>query len=70
MHTTLVSFILAVAKLVDCNFDDDLCNWSALSGDLTLRLGIGSTPLPDTGPSYDHTWANFVGKYLYLGETD
>lgn len=29
----------------------------------------GSTPLPNTGPTYDNTRENLAGSYVYLSES-
>lgn len=61
-------FLVELAEKVDCNFDEDYCEWTRAPGSLSLQRYTGSTPLANTGPSYDHTWDNLLGAYAYLGE--
>ena len=51
-----------------CNFEaGDTCTWSnSREGGGVWLLTSGSTPSPDTGPSFDHTLGDSTGHYLYI----
>ncbi|XP_049889142.1 zonadhesin-like isoform X9 [Epinephelus moara] len=50
---------------LDCNFEQDLCQWSQLLTDVfDWTRHSGSTPTMMTGPSSDHTTGG--GHYLYI----
>ena len=51
-----------------CDFEaGDSCSWSnRRSGQAVWLLTSGSTPSPDTGPSFDHTLGDGTGHYLYI----
>ncbi|KAL7387655.1 hypothetical protein ABVT39_026836 [Epinephelus coioides] len=50
---------------LDCNFEQDLCQWSQLLTDVfDWTRHSGSTPTMLTGPSSDHTTGD--GHYLYI----
>ncbi|XP_054624523.1 MAM and LDL-receptor class A domain-containing protein 1-like isoform X2 [Dunckerocampus dactyliophorus] len=50
---------------LNCNFDQDLCQWSQLLTDVfDWTRHSGPTPTIMTGPSSDHTTEN--GHYLYI----
>ncbi|XP_061462986.1 IgGFc-binding protein-like, partial [Rhineura floridana] len=52
-----------------CSFDVDFCSWKQLASDkFHWRRHKGSTPSPNTGPSYDHTSGE--GYYIYLEGND
>ncbi|XP_067928262.1 MAM and LDL-receptor class A domain-containing protein 1-like [Watersipora subatra] len=59
-----------LADKIDCDFDDDFCQWKVSREDLSLLRTAGSTPLPNTGPSNDHTQNNWLGFYIYLSSTE
>lgn len=63
------SFTLDVADTFDCNFDGDseYCGWTRSPTNL-IRRNAGSTALANTGPKYDHSLANFIGYYNFLGK--
>ncbi|KAL3284751.1 hypothetical protein HHI36_018894 [Cryptolaemus montrouzieri] len=49
-----------------CNFEDDMCGWYNDDKALEWTRHNGSTPTNFTGPSYDHTYMNSSGKYLFV----
>ena len=51
-----------------CSFEaGDTCSWSnRREGQAVWLLTSGSTPSPDTGPSFDHTLGDSTGHYLYI----
>ncbi|XP_077371361.1 MAM and LDL-receptor class A domain-containing protein 1 [Festucalex cinctus] len=50
---------------VNCNFENDLCQWNQLVADVfDWTRQSGSTPTLMTGPSSDHTTGH--GHYLYI----
>ncbi|XP_031358672.1 ALK tyrosine kinase receptor [Photinus pyralis] len=50
-----------------CNFEQDWCGWQNVEGKvLQWARHNGSTPTNRTGPSYDHTYQNATGKYMYV----
>ncbi|XP_025084915.1 MAM domain-containing glycosylphosphatidylinositol anchor protein 2-like [Pomacea canaliculata] len=65
--------VLAIAvrasrgQVLDCNFERDLCQWRQVTGtdNLDWRRRSGSTPSPNTGPSFDHTTGR-NGSYIYF----
>ena len=70
MKSTICLFVcIGVAEEFDCNFDGDseYCGWTRSPQNL-IRRTVGYTPLANTGPKYDHTLANDVGYYNFLGE--
>ena len=57
------------SEKIDCNFDNSFCEWRESDTGLGLNINAGFTPLPNTGPEYDNTQNNLLGKYVYLGTT-
>ncbi|KAF5298515.1 hypothetical protein FQR65_LT00057 [Abscondita terminalis] len=50
-----------------CNFEQDWCGWQNVEGKvLQWARHNGSTPTNRTGPSFDHTYKNSTGKYMYV----
>ncbi|KAK5639789.1 hypothetical protein RI129_010600 [Pyrocoelia pectoralis] len=50
-----------------CNFEQDWCGWQNVEGKvLQWARHNGSTPTNRTGPSFDHTYQNATGKYMYV----
>ncbi|KAH3887722.1 hypothetical protein DPMN_011741 [Dreissena polymorpha] len=50
-----------------CSFERDICNWvQDDSDDFNWSLGAGSTATTGTGPSYDHTFGNTTGHYIFI----
>jgi len=50
-----------------CTLDHGWINVMNLQGDdIDWRTNSGSTPSNNTGPSFDHTYGTYQGKYLYL----
>ncbi|XP_078572159.1 MAM and LDL-receptor class A domain-containing protein 2-like isoform X1 [Branchiostoma floridae x Branchiostoma japonicum] len=49
-----------------CDFEEDLCSWSAGSGDIEFQRGRESTSTSGTGPTVDHTHQNPLGFYIFI----
>ncbi|XP_077978879.1 MAM and LDL-receptor class A domain-containing protein 1-like [Glandiceps talaboti] len=51
-----------------CDFQTGPCSWTQASDtdQLTWIRGRGSTATVYTGPSFDHTYANTAGYYMYI----
>ncbi|XP_020282879.1 ALK tyrosine kinase receptor isoform X2 [Pseudomyrmex gracilis] len=50
-----------------CNFENGWCGWANVPGrPLNWTLNSGPTPSEKTGPSYDHTYRNKTGTYVYV----
>ncbi|XP_025084920.1 MAM and LDL-receptor class A domain-containing protein 1-like [Pomacea canaliculata] len=65
----LFAAALAVSKghMLDCNFEQDFCQWRQVTGadSLDWQRHSGSTPLSTTGLSFDHTTGK-NGSYAYV----
>ncbi|CAH1239250.1 MALRD1 [Branchiostoma lanceolatum] len=53
-----------------CDFEEDLCSWSAGSGDIEFQRGRESTSTSGTGPQVDHTHQNPLGFYIFIDSSD
>ena len=51
-----------------CNFETEGCEWksSTTLGVKKWNIGRGPTPSRNTGPSFDHTYKNTSGNYLFF----
>lgn len=50
-----------------CNFEEDWCGWQNMDIKfLEWARHNGSTPTNCTGPSFDNTYKNSTGNYLYV----
>ncbi|KAF4519176.1 hypothetical protein B566_EDAN008239 [Ephemera danica] len=50
-----------------CSFEDGWCGWHNVAGkDLNWTRHSGRTPTDHTGPSYDHTFQNSSGMYMFV----
>nr|CAB3263600.1 MAM and LDL-receptor class A domain-containing protein 1-like [Phallusia mammillata] len=53
-------------KMIDCNFENNTCGWTQMSGDeFNWMPNTGKTPTANTGPSSDHTTGSIGGRYMY-----
>jgi hypothetical protein len=51
----------------ECDFEIDMCSWkNSLSDNQDWTRRSGRTPSSSTGPSYDHTYGNYYGYYIYM----
>ncbi|KAK9510514.1 hypothetical protein O3M35_005284 [Rhynocoris fuscipes] len=56
-----------VPPFARCTFEDGWCGWHNKVGNvLNWTLNNGSTATSLTGPSYDHTYQNATGMYIYV----
>ena len=52
---------------MSCDFESEGCSWkSSTRGIKNWNIGRGRTPSGRTGPSFDHTYKNNSGQYLYF----
>lgn len=50
-----------------CDFEKPGCQWkTAPNSAKSWNIGRGKTPSSNTGPSFDHTFKNKTGNYLYF----
>lgn len=50
-----------------CDFEKSGCQWlSSARGVKSWNIGKGKTPSAKTGPSFDHTFKNMSGHFLYF----
>ncbi|KAK9885852.1 hypothetical protein WA026_013730 [Henosepilachna vigintioctopunctata] len=49
-----------------CSFEEDMCGWYNDNKLLEWSRHNGPTPTNFTGPSWDHTYMNSSGKYLFV----
>ncbi|XP_014612844.1 PREDICTED: ALK tyrosine kinase receptor [Polistes canadensis] len=50
-----------------CNFENGWCGWRNVPGNVfNWTLHCGPTPTERSGPSYDHTYRNATGTYVYV----
>ena len=62
-------YTFTVSKLnLTCNFETEGCEWksSTTLGVKKWNIGRGPTPSRNTGPSFDHTYKNTSGNYLFF----
>lgn len=51
---------------INCSFETDTCGWyDDIFGDFRWTRHKGSTSTTSTGPSFDHTFGNSSGWYMY-----
>uniref|UniRef100_T1H974 Tyrosine-protein kinase receptor n=1 Tax=Rhodnius prolixus TaxID=13249 RepID=T1H974_RHOPR len=56
-----------VQAFARCTFEEGWCGWhNRLGNVLNWTLNNGSTATSSTGPSYDHTYQNATGMYVYV----
>ncbi|KAL1124321.1 hypothetical protein AAG570_002089, partial [Ranatra chinensis] len=59
-----------VMSFARCTFEDGWCGWhNDPKNYLNWTQNNGSTPTASTGPSFDHTYQNSTGMYLYVDMT-
>ncbi|XP_025084901.1 MAM and LDL-receptor class A domain-containing protein 1-like [Pomacea canaliculata] len=51
----------------DCDFEQGLCQWiQDTSDDFDWILSVGTLSSQNTAPSFDHTFKNLTGHFLYI----
>ncbi|CAH1791155.1 unnamed protein product [Owenia fusiformis] len=61
-----------------CSFEDGMCGWKHVTADsdekdqrqFNWTRHQGKTPSEKTGPSFDHTYGNETGYYMYIETSD